>query len=87
MEWQVWFPSSVAAQTLPSPTPIPSESSYLGDSVGGATNNNGGCCWAVGGVRGDDISGVNNGVVGPGRDAGGGNSNSCEGGELHLDGC
>lgn len=66
--------------------PIPSEFSYLGDGVGLAANNNGGCSWAVGGVGSDDISGVNDGVVGPGRNAGSHEGNGCEGLELHLDG-
>ena len=59
----------------------------LSDSVGGLSEGDGGSLWAVGGVCGNDVSGVDNGSVGPGRDGSCCSSNGGEGRELHLDGC
>lgn len=63
---------------------------YLGDSVGGGAIGDGGRTGAVSLVRGDDLGGIADGVVGSNRIArvvGGnaGNENGSNGSELHFD--
>jgi hypothetical protein len=55
------------------------------DGVGLVSVGNGGCGWAVSGVLGDDLSGVDHGAVLPGRDTSNGGSNSSDGRETHFD--
>ena len=59
--------------------------SYLSDSVSGASKYNRSGRWAVGGVGGNDVSGVDNRSVGPSRGSSCCGSDDGKGRELHLD--